>query len=166
MGWYIGPYVISSLSNLFLFVSRYGCMLTVLSSFLQFFYKKKKSPLFLHIFQTWGSPVCPIKLPCIFLKICLEENELLESIFFSMYMRYRFWSLTVVSSYKNIPDVLHCFFFLLWWQPLVSNSFSFLWTIYITYMASLKKPTLEDVKEEATAQLQWLPNCHLCSRIF
>jgi len=28
-------------------------------------------------------------------------------------------------------------------QPLVSNSFSFLWTIYITYMASLKKADVE-----------------------
>jgi protein Mpv17 len=29
------------------------------------------------------------------------------------------------------------------YQPLVSNSFSFLWTIYITYMASLKKADVE-----------------------
>lgn len=29
-------------------------------------------------------------------------------------------------------------------QPLVSNSFSFLWTVYITYMASLKKASTED----------------------
>lgn len=28
-------------------------------------------------------------------------------------------------------------------QPLVSNSFSFLWTIYITYMASLKKADVD-----------------------
>lgn len=73
--------------------------------------KKNGPPLFLHIFQTGGFPLYPIKLPCTFLKNCLEENELLDSIFFSMYMRYRFWSLTVVSSYKNIPDVLHCFYF-------------------------------------------------------
>ncbi|MQM14023.1 hypothetical protein Taro_046950 [Colocasia esculenta] len=40
-------------------------------------------------------------------------------------------------------------------QPLVSNSFSFIWTIYITYMASLKKattkclmPSLEDKKND------------------
>ncbi|KAG0452052.1 hypothetical protein HPP92_026176 [Vanilla planifolia] len=30
-------------------------------------------------------------------------------------------------------------------QPLVSNSFAFVWTIYITYMASLQKPYVEQV---------------------
>ncbi|XP_077216315.1 uncharacterized protein LOC143850912 isoform X2 [Tasmannia lanceolata] len=29
-------------------------------------------------------------------------------------------------------------------QPLISNSFSFLWTIYITYMASLEKAVTDD----------------------
>ncbi|XP_078173054.1 uncharacterized protein LOC144566886 [Carex rostrata] len=56
-----------------------------------------------------------------------------------------YWPLCDFITFKFVPVRL---------QPLVSNSFSFLWTIYITYMASLKKPSLEDVKEKATAQLQ------------
>uniref|UniRef100_A0A0D9XZQ1 Uncharacterized protein n=1 Tax=Leersia perrieri TaxID=77586 RepID=A0A0D9XZQ1_9ORYZ len=41
-----------------------------------------------------------------------------------------YWPLCDFITFKFIPVHL---------QPLVSNSFSFLWTIYITYMASLKK---------------------------
>ncbi|ONK59970.1 uncharacterized protein A4U43_C08F12820 [Asparagus officinalis] len=34
-------------------------------------------------------------------------------------------------------------------QPLVSNSFSFLWTIYITYMASLEKAITEEISTDS-----------------
>ncbi|XP_047047586.1 PXMP2/4 family protein 4-like [Lolium rigidum] len=45
-----------------------------------------------------------------------------------------YWPFCDFITFKFIPVHL---------QPLVSNSFSFLWTIYITYMASLKKPEIE-----------------------
>uniref|UniRef100_A0A804N644 Peroxisomal membrane 22 kDa (Mpv17/PMP22) family protein n=3 Tax=Zea mays TaxID=4577 RepID=A0A804N644_MAIZE len=41
-----------------------------------------------------------------------------------------YWPTCDLITFKFVPVHL---------QPLVSNSFSFLWTIYITYMASLKK---------------------------
>ncbi|EOX98432.1 Peroxisomal membrane 22 kDa family protein isoform 2 [Theobroma cacao] len=37
----------------------------------------------------------------------------------------------------NLEIFSWCYSF---WQPLVSNSFSYLWTVYMTYMASLAKP--------------------------
>ena len=37
---------------------------------------------------------------------------------------------------------------LVFFQPLVSNSFSFLWTIYITYMASLEKADVEKISTD------------------
>ncbi|KAJ4775444.1 Peroxisomal membrane 22 kDa (Mpv17/PMP22) family protein [Rhynchospora pubera] len=55
-----------------------------------------------------------------------------------------YWPLCDFITFKFVPVRL---------QPLVSNSFAFLWTIYITYMAGLKKPCLENVKERASAQL-------------
>uniref|UniRef100_A0A0E0MMT8 Uncharacterized protein n=1 Tax=Oryza punctata TaxID=4537 RepID=A0A0E0MMT8_ORYPU len=45
-----------------------------------------------------------------------------------------YWPLCDFITFKFIPVHL---------QPLVSNSFSFLWTIYITYMASLKKADVD-----------------------
>ncbi|KAL6842012.1 hypothetical protein ACP4OV_027991 [Aristida adscensionis] len=45
-----------------------------------------------------------------------------------------YWPLCDFITFKFVPVHL---------QPLVSNSFSFLWTIYITYMASLKKADVE-----------------------
>ncbi|XP_062202549.1 uncharacterized protein LOC133904918 [Phragmites australis] len=45
-----------------------------------------------------------------------------------------YWPLCDFITFKFVPVHL---------QPLVSNSFSFLWTIYITYMASLKKVDVE-----------------------
>ncbi|TVU50076.1 hypothetical protein EJB05_01431, partial [Eragrostis curvula] len=47
-----------------------------------------------------------------------------------------YWPLCDFITFKFVPVHL---------QPLVSNSFSFLWTIYITYMASLKKADVEVV---------------------
>ncbi|GMQ01083.1 hypothetical protein CsSME_00047858 [Camellia sinensis var. sinensis] len=41
-----------------------------------------------------------------------------------------YWPICDFVTYKFIPVNL---------QPLVSNSFSYLWTVYITYMASLEK---------------------------
>jgi len=52
-----------------------------------------------------------------------------------MHCRLSAW----VSLFGSISDLNFYFFS----QPLVSNSFSFLWTIYITYMASLKKADVE-----------------------
>ncbi|KAJ3675581.1 hypothetical protein LUZ60_004623 [Juncus effusus] len=48
-----------------------------------------------------------------------------------------YWPLCDFITFKFIPVHL---------QPLVSNSFSFLWTIYLTYMASLKKPSIEEME--------------------
>ncbi|KAK3136609.1 hypothetical protein QOZ80_5BG0439340 [Eleusine coracana subsp. coracana] len=45
-----------------------------------------------------------------------------------------YWPLCDFITFKFVPVHL---------QPLVSNSFSFLWTIYLTYMASLKKADVE-----------------------
>ncbi|KAF8410183.1 hypothetical protein HHK36_002705 [Tetracentron sinense] len=45
-----------------------------------------------------------------------------------------YWPMCDFITFKFIPVQL---------QPLVSNSFSYLWTIYITYMASLKKADAE-----------------------
>ncbi|KAF7064168.1 hypothetical protein CFC21_070570 [Triticum aestivum] len=45
-----------------------------------------------------------------------------------------YWPLCDFITFKFIPVHL---------QPLVSNSFAFLWTIYLTYMAGLKKPGVE-----------------------
>ncbi|KAE8815397.1 PXMP2/4 family protein 4-like [Hordeum vulgare] len=45
-----------------------------------------------------------------------------------------YWPLCDFITFKFIPVHL---------QPLVSNSFAFLWTIYLTYMAGLKKPGME-----------------------
>uniref|UniRef100_A0ACD5XSF3 Uncharacterized protein n=1 Tax=Avena sativa TaxID=4498 RepID=A0ACD5XSF3_AVESA len=47
-----------------------------------------------------------------------------------------YWPLCDFITFKFIPVHL---------QPLLSNSFSFLWTIYITYMAGLKKPEAERI---------------------
>lgn len=47
-----------------------------------------------------------------------------------------YWPLCDFITFKFIPVHL---------QPLVSNSFSFLWTIYITYMAGLKKPEVQGI---------------------
>ncbi|XP_047338005.1 PXMP2/4 family protein 4-like [Impatiens glandulifera] len=44
-----------------------------------------------------------------------------------------YWPLCDFLTFKFIPVHL---------QPLVSNSFSYLWSIYLTYMASLEKPSL------------------------
>ncbi|XP_039146381.1 protein SYM1 [Dioscorea cayenensis subsp. rotundata] len=46
-----------------------------------------------------------------------------------------YWPFCDFITFKFIPVRL---------QPLVSNSFSFLWTIYITYMASLEKAIVEE----------------------
>lgn len=45
-----------------------------------------------------------------------------------------YWPMCDFITFRYIPVRL---------QPLVSNSFSFLWTIYITYMASLKKVNVD-----------------------
>ncbi|CAL9162159.1 unnamed protein product [Musa hybrid cultivar] len=45
-----------------------------------------------------------------------------------------YWPICDFITFKFVPVRL---------QPLVSNSFSFLWTIYITYMASLEKAVVE-----------------------
>ncbi|GMH23715.1 hypothetical protein Nepgr_025558 [Nepenthes gracilis] len=45
-----------------------------------------------------------------------------------------YWPICDFITYKFIPVHL---------QPLVSNAFSYLWTVYITYMASLEKPSPE-----------------------
>nr|CAD1822608.1 unnamed protein product [Ananas comosus var. bracteatus] len=50
-----------------------------------------------------------------------------------------YWPACDFITFKFIPVRL---------QPLVSNSFSFLWTIYITYMASLKKASVEKITED------------------
>ncbi|XP_072991965.1 uncharacterized protein [Typha latifolia] len=50
-----------------------------------------------------------------------------------------YWPVCDFITFKFIPIRL---------QPLVSNSFSFLWTIYITYMASLAKPSLEKITDD------------------
>ncbi|XP_072973944.1 uncharacterized protein [Typha angustifolia] len=50
-----------------------------------------------------------------------------------------YWPVCDFVTFKFIPIRL---------QPLVSNSFSFLWTIYITYMASLAKPSLEKITDD------------------
>ncbi|PKA53652.1 BTB/POZ domain-containing protein [Apostasia shenzhenica] len=47
--------------------------------------------------------------------------------------------------YWPMCDFITFKFFPVRLQPLVSNSFSFLWTIYITYMASLQKPTVHQL---------------------
>ncbi|XP_072978498.1 uncharacterized protein [Typha angustifolia] len=47
-----------------------------------------------------------------------------------------YWPMCDFITFRFIPVRL---------QPLVSNSFSFLWTIYITYMASLEKPSVEKI---------------------
>uniref|UniRef100_A0A0D6QTJ8 Peroxisomal membrane protein MPV17 n=1 Tax=Araucaria cunninghamii TaxID=56994 RepID=A0A0D6QTJ8_ARACU len=46
-----------------------------------------------------------------------------------------YWPLCDFITYRYVPVHL---------QPLVSNSFSFIWTVYLTYMASLKKVNLEE----------------------
>lgn len=46
-----------------------------------------------------------------------------------------FWPLCDFITYRYIPVHL---------QPLVSNSFAFIWTVYLTYMASLKKANIEE----------------------
>ncbi|RWV96289.1 hypothetical protein BHE74_00042014 [Ensete ventricosum] len=45
-----------------------------------------------------------------------------------------YWPICDFITFKFVPVRL---------QPLVSNSFSFFWTIYITYMASLEKADVE-----------------------
>ncbi|THU71930.1 hypothetical protein C4D60_Mb04t06710 [Musa balbisiana] len=50
-----------------------------------------------------------------------------------------YWPLCDFITFKFIPVRL---------QPLVSNSFSFLWTIYITYMASLEKADVEKISTD------------------
>ncbi|KAG9440255.1 hypothetical protein H6P81_020420 [Aristolochia fimbriata] len=50
-----------------------------------------------------------------------------------------YWPICDFITFKFIPVRL---------QPLVSNSFSFLWTIYITYMASLKRVGNENLSDE------------------
>ncbi|XP_068657221.1 uncharacterized protein [Aristolochia californica] len=50
-----------------------------------------------------------------------------------------YWPLCDFITFKFIPVRL---------QPLISNSFSYLWTIYITYMASLKKASDESLPAE------------------
>ncbi|XP_057856969.1 uncharacterized protein LOC131066260 isoform X2 [Cryptomeria japonica] len=46
-----------------------------------------------------------------------------------------YWPLCDFITYRYVPVHL---------QPLVSNSFAFIWTVYLTYMAGLKKVTLEE----------------------
>lgn len=46
-----------------------------------------------------------------------------------------FWPLCDFITYRYVPVHL---------QPLVSNSFAFIWTVYLTYMASLKKVNIEE----------------------
>ncbi|RRT71796.1 hypothetical protein B296_00029083 [Ensete ventricosum] len=50
-----------------------------------------------------------------------------------------YWPICDFITFKFIPVRL---------QPLVSNSFSFLWTIYITYMASLEKADVEKISTD------------------
>ncbi|XP_058069914.1 protein SYM1-like isoform X1 [Magnolia sinica] len=50
-----------------------------------------------------------------------------------------YWPICDFVTFKFIPVRL---------QPLVSNSFSFLWTIYITYMASLKKADVNKISTD------------------
>ncbi|KAG1366868.1 protein SYM1 [Cocos nucifera] len=50
-----------------------------------------------------------------------------------------YWPLCDFITFKFIPVRL---------QPLVSNSFSFLWTIYITYMASLQKASVQRISTD------------------
>ncbi|KAH7282636.1 hypothetical protein KP509_35G041200 [Ceratopteris richardii] len=45
-----------------------------------------------------------------------------------------YWPLIDFLTYRYVPVHL---------QPLVNNSFAYLWTIYLTYMASLKKTVLQ-----------------------
>ncbi|XP_058081151.1 uncharacterized protein LOC131229263 [Magnolia sinica] len=47
-----------------------------------------------------------------------------------------YWPICDFITFKFIPVRL---------QPLVSNSFSFIWSIYITYMASLKKVSMDKI---------------------
>lgn len=54
---------------------------------------------------------------------------------------------------RNWISLTNTFFLLVFlWQPLVSNSFSYLWTIYLTYTASLEK---------AVTTASWLVQCSL-----
>lgn len=50
-----------------------------------------------------------------------------------------------INSPKDFHSTFCCWLMIFcivsFWQPLVSNSFSYLWTVYITYMASLEKAT-------------------------
>jgi len=46
-----------------------------------------------------------------------------------------FWPLCDFITYRYVAVHL---------QPLVSNSFAFIWTVYLTYMASLKKVNIEE----------------------
>ncbi|XP_017697785.1 PXMP2/4 family protein 4-like isoform X2 [Phoenix dactylifera] len=50
-----------------------------------------------------------------------------------------YWPMCDFITFRFIPVHL---------QPLVSNSFSFLWTIYITYMASLQKAGVERISTD------------------
>lgn len=52
-----------------------------------------------------------------------------------------YWPLCDFITFRFIPVHL---------QPLVSNSFSYLWTIYITYMASLEKAEIAEIAEIAS----------------
>ncbi|XXG63896.1 hypothetical protein AAC387_Pa05g1985 [Persea americana] len=52
-----------------------------------------------------------------------------------------YWPMCDFVTFKFIPVQL---------QPLVSNSFSFVWTIYITYMASLKKALPDRIATDLT----------------
>ncbi|KAJ6794664.1 putative PXMP2/4 family protein 4 [Iris pallida] len=49
-----------------------------------------------------------------------------------------YWPMCDFITFKFVPVRL---------QPLVSNSFSYLWTIYITYMASLQKASVEQITD-------------------
>lgn len=56
-----------------------------------------------------------------------------------------YWPMCDFVTFKFVPVRL---------QPLVSNSFSFLWTIYLTYMASLQKASIEASPAESSLSFQ------------
>ncbi|KAH7859038.1 hypothetical protein Vadar_030721 [Vaccinium darrowii] len=74
-----------------------------------------------------GLRVAILKALC---DIRVEVNQLKRDLLPTMTSGVMYWPFYDFVTFKFIPVHL---------QPLVSNSFSYLWTVYLTYMASLEK---------------------------